>query len=436
MSASQTQSSARLDGAESRSRWWSIGGSLLVGLFVAYLDRSNLSVGLPALSQDLGFAGEHFAVVSSWALTIFLIGYAFANILGGILTRHLDPKAVVIWCVAIWSLATVLVGFTGSVAVLLVCRFILGVTEGIYWPQQSRFARAWFAPEERTTANSLIQYYGQYLALAIGFMVLTPIYDAFGWRVLFFITGGLGLVIIVPLYMKALRPETEAPYREATNAAAARPRLTLAALGGPSFFLLLFSYITQGMLFWGITLWIPLAVRSLGFTGISQAIASALPYFAAVLLALPIAKISDRTNRRVLIAALGLLIPGLLMIMLPLVESGPAKLALITVALGYYASSFTPNIWSILQSTAEPDAVGPAAGIINGVGAGGGGTVAGFLVGMLYSQTGSYMSGFVVLGVLVILGGLSLLAYSRLAPQRRGEGTEPARALSGQSSPA
>ncbi|HWL82541.1 MAG TPA: MFS transporter [Roseomonas sp.] len=416
-----------------RSPWWSIGGSLLIGLFVAYLDRSNLSVGLPALSQDLGFAGEHFAVVSSWALTIFLIGYAFANILGGILTRRHDPKTVVIWCVAIWSLATVVVGFTGSVAVLLVCRFILGVTEGIYWPQQSRFARAWFAPQERTTANSLIQYYGQYAALAIGFMLLTPIYDAFGWRVLFFITGALGLVIIVPLYMVALRPEAEAPYCEAP--AAASQKLTLASLGGPPFLLLLFSYITQGMLFWGITLWIPLAVRSIGFTGFSQAIASALPYFAAVLLALPIARISDRTNRRVLIAALGLLIPGALMMMLPLVESGPAKLALITVALGYYASSFTPNIWSILQSTAKPEAVGPAAGIINGIGAGGGGTVAGFLVGMLYSSTGSYMSGFMVLGGLVILGGISLLAYGWLAPRAGGK-ADVALPPSGQSSPA
>ena len=197
----------------SQSRWWRIGGSLFVGLFVAYLDRTNLSVVLPAVSKDMGFAGDSFAVTSSWALTIFLIGYAFANILGGIVTRRMDPKTVVIGCFALWSLATVIVGFTSSVTVLLVCRLILGVAEGIYWPQQSRFARAWFAPQELTRANAIIQYYGQFLALAIGFMVLTPIYDAFGWRVLFFLTGGIGLVIIVPLYMAMLRPELEAPYR-------------------------------------------------------------------------------------------------------------------------------------------------------------------------------------------------------------------------------
>src|SRR4051812_7298176 len=78
----------------SQSRWWSIGGSLLIGLFVAYLDRTNLSVSLPQLSKDMGFAGDSFAVTSSWALTIFLIGYALANILGGIVTRRMDPKPV------------------------------------------------------------------------------------------------------------------------------------------------------------------------------------------------------------------------------------------------------------------------------------------------------------------------------------------------------
>jgi MFS family permease len=399
------------------SHWWRIGGSLMIGLFVAYLDRSNLSVGLPSVAQDMGFAGDRFSVTSSFALTIFLVGYALANILGGFLTRRIDPKAVVIWSFAIWSIATVVIGFSSSLTVLLVCRAVLGVAEGIYWPQQSRFARGWFASHELTKANSLIQFYGQYLALAVGFMILTPIYQAFGWRTLFFLTGGLGLVFIVPLYLAALRPEAEAPYREEAGGRPGAP-LTFEALGGLSFVFLVFSYVTQGMLFWGITLWIPLAVKSLGFTGMAQAVASALPYAAAVVFAVPIAMVSDKTNKRVLIASLGLLVPGGLLLLLPMVDAPAAKLALITVALGLYAGSYTPNVWSILQSTVAPEAIGPASGIMNGLGAGGGGTIAGFLVAMLYGSTGSYMPGFMVLGGLVILGGLSLLTYGRMRAPR------------------
>lgn len=78
------------------SRWWGTGGSLMLGLCVAYLDRTTLSVGLQSIAQDMGFAGERFAVTGSLALTIFLVGYAVSNVLGGILTRRFDPKPVVI----------------------------------------------------------------------------------------------------------------------------------------------------------------------------------------------------------------------------------------------------------------------------------------------------------------------------------------------------
>lgn len=53
--------------------------------------------------------------------------------------------------------------------------------------------------------------------------------------------------------------------------------------------------------------------------------------------------------------------------------------------MGYYAASFT-NIWSIIQSNVKPHAIGPASGIINGIGAGGGGTLAGLMVGYFTGQ--------------------------------------------------
>lgn len=421
---------------EKRQIWRNIGASLLLGLLIAYLDRTVLSVALPAIAHDMGFEGPGMGMTSSWALTAFLIGYAVANIVGGLFTRKRDPKYVVIWCFAAWSMATFVVGFTSSVAVLLICRVIVGVGEGVYWPQQSRFAKAWFAPEERSRANAWIQYYGQFISLALGFAILTPLYHLLGWRNLFFLTGAIGFLVVVPLYMKALPRESQAPYYEAPSATSRR--LTLADFGGPSYFLLLFTYIAQGMMFWGITLWIPMAVRTLGFTTpMGQALASAVPYLAAVVLAVPMTRISDATGRRVAIATSGLLIPGLLMISLPFVASGVGKLALVTIALGYYASTFTPNVWSILQATVAPEAVGPASGIMNGLGAGGGGTIAGFLVGVFNAKTGSYIPGFVTLGFFALAAAVSLMIYGHIQRRRRAASAmnkgyardEPARQL-------
>ena len=217
-------------------------------------------------------------------------------------------------------------------------------------------------------------------------------------------------------FLVFLRPESEAPIK--VISAEARGALTLATFGGPAFFLLVFSYITQGMLFWGITLWIPQVVKSLGFTGLGQAFATALPYGAAVAFAIPMAWLSDSTGKRAQIAAAGLVLPGLLLLTLPLVNSGGAKLIILTISLGYYAGSYTPNIWSVLQELVEPRAVGVASGIMNGLGAGAGGTLAGFLVGILKSETGSYMIGFMVLGILVVLGGIVLLIYDRITSRQ------------------
>lgn len=397
------------------SKWIRIAGTLCIGLFVAYIDRTNLSVALPELSQDLGIVGAQKSLV----LTIFLIGYAISNVLGGIIFRKAEPKTIVVGTVLLWSLTTVLTGIIHSIALLLLFRLILGIAEGVYWPQQSRFAQSWFSVTELTRANSIIQYYGQFSALAIGFILLTPIYDMFGWRMLFFITGGVGLAIIVPLYLKMLGKENEAPYYKAHDTIVVKKEpLTLQSLGGWPFILVVFTYITQGMLFWGITLWIPMVAKSLGFSGVWQGIASALPYLMAIILAVPISYISDKTCKRELIASLGLFIPGVLLMLLPHVNSPLAKMGLITVAMGYYASSFTPNIWSIIQKNVKPSAVAPAAGIVNGLGAGGGGTIAGFLVGYLESVTGTYTLGFVVLGALVIVGGISLLLYGRFNSEK------------------
>lgn len=392
------------------SKWFTIAGTLMMGLFIAFLDRINLSVALVAMSKDLGFAGPAFGVTSTWVLTIFAIGYGICAFFGGILTRRVNPKSTVIATMILWSAMTVLTGWVTSVAMLLVCRFVIGIAEGVYYPQQSRFARAWFSDRELSRANSLIHFYGQSFGLALGYLILTPIFNSVGWQALFFWTGGVGLVVMVPLFVKFLKWD---PSSKATGAAqAAASKLSLDDLGGPPVFFLLFTYFAQSTLFWGTSLWIPMVVKSLNFTGTDQAVFSALPFFACLILGWPLSALSDRTGKRVLITALGLFIPGALLMALPHVVDPVWKMAIITISFGYCASSFLPNIWSIVQSSVKPAGVGPVAGMVSGLGAFGG-VVAGFVVGLLYNSTGSYTIGFVFLGGLVMAAGVSIILHDR-----------------------
>lgn len=401
-----------------KSKWFRIGVTLMVGLFVAYLDRSNLSIALPGMEKELGIDG---AATKSLALTGFLIGYALANFFGGFLANRLNPKITIVTMVFLWSVVQIMTAWITSAALLIVFRIILGIAEGIYWPQQFRFARAWFNKDEITRGTNLIQFYGQFLALSLGFIILTPIFDHLGWKWVFYITGGMGVFIVVPMFLAFLKnspDKASAPDEPVAEPEPAGGKISFSDLGGAPFLLLVFSYFANGMLFWGITLFIPMAVLSLGFSGFSQGAASALPYFLAILLAIPVSWYSDKTQKRGLIAACGLGSAGLFLIALPFIDSPFGKLALITLAIAWFTSCYTTNIWSIITSSVKKSAVGPAAGVINGVGAGLGGTTAGFVVQYLQSWSGSYVPGFTVLGVVAVLGGLSVYTYSRIMAAR------------------
>lgn len=404
-----------------KSKWLRIALPFMIGLFIAYLDRSNLSVGLEGMSKDLGFSGSDFSVTSSWALSAFLIGYGLANFFGGILTYRMNPKTVVIFVYALWSIATLLTGWVNSVGLLIFFRLILGIGEGIYWPQQSRFAQAWFTKKELTVANTVIQHYGQFLSLGLGFLILIPINANLGWKPLFIILGTAGLVIVVPLYLWLLKKEPDGVETKPKEEQSSKEKLTFRSLGGSRFLLLIGAHLGQNMLFWGITLWIPLAVKSLGFTGLTQGLLSGLPYLAAVILTIPMSIISDRTGKRVLIATVGLVFAGILLVFLPVVDSPVGKIVLITLSLGTLISTYTANFWAIIQSSVSPSSVGPAIGIVNGIGVGFGGTISSFIVGLLLEHTGSYIPGFTVISFIAIIGGFILYLYGRtLGPKNSG----------------
>lgn len=140
-----------------KSKWFRIGVTLMVGLFVAYLERSNLSIALPGMEKDLGI---NSSVTKSLALTGFLIGYALANFFGGFLTNKLNPKATIVTMVLLWSILQIMTAWVTSPALLIFYRIILGVAEGIYWPQQFRFVRAWFNKDEITRGTTSFSFMG------------------------------------------------------------------------------------------------------------------------------------------------------------------------------------------------------------------------------------------------------------------------------------
>jgi sugar phosphate permease len=138
---------------------------LFVTVVINYLDRSNLSITAPAMRAELALDSVRMGFV----LSAFGWTYALLQIPGGWIVDRVAPRKLYASLIALWSGATILLGFTYSVVPLIVVRMLVGALEAPSYPINSRVATTWFPEHERA---SVIGFYtsGQYVGIAF----LTP----------------------------------------------------------------------------------------------------------------------------------------------------------------------------------------------------------------------------------------------------------------------
>jgi ACS family D-galactonate transporter-like MFS transporter len=172
---------------------------ITVGTMINYLDRTVISVAAPSMSAELGLN----AAVMGLVFSAFSWTYAAAQIPGGIFLDRVGARITYFLSVTVWSAFTVLQGFASGLTSLIAARMGLGVAEAPCFPANSRVLAVWFPQAERARANSVYSV-GQYFGLSFLSPVLFTITAAYGWRALFWIVGGLGIVFGV-IWLAAYR---------------------------------------------------------------------------------------------------------------------------------------------------------------------------------------------------------------------------------------
>jgi MFS transporter, ACS family, D-galactonate transporter len=162
---------------------------LFVTVVINYLDRSNISVAAPSLSEDLKLDPKHLG----WILSAFGWAYATLQIPGGWLVDRVRPRILYAFICGLWSLATVLQGFAGTFAFLFSLRLLLGTFEAPAFPICNRLVTTWFPDRERAGAIACYTS-GQFVGLAFLTPLLALTQKYFGWHYVFVLTGALGLI--------------------------------------------------------------------------------------------------------------------------------------------------------------------------------------------------------------------------------------------------
>ena len=190
-----------------------------------YVDRATLAVANPLIREELGFSLAEMGLL----LSAFLWAYAFAQLPAGALADRFGPRLTLTAGLGFWSLGQMLGGAVSGFGQFFAARLVLGVGEAPHFPTCARVTRDWFNVRQRGTATGIwncASSLGSFIALPL----LTALMLVFGWRAMFVIMGGVGLVLAALFYLifrnpgeVALTVEERGFLREGDAPGAARP---------------------------------------------------------------------------------------------------------------------------------------------------------------------------------------------------------------------
>lgn len=162
---------------------------LFLSVVINYLDRANLSIAGPVLARELGIHSIRMGLVFS----AFGWSYVLCQVPGGWLVDRIHPHKLYAVLIALWSVATALLGLASGVVSLFALRLAIGALEAPSYPINNRVVTTWFPESERATAIGVYTS-GQFIGLALLTPALVYLQIHFGWRSIFISVGLAGLI--------------------------------------------------------------------------------------------------------------------------------------------------------------------------------------------------------------------------------------------------
>jgi EmrB/QacA subfamily drug resistance transporter len=153
------------------------------------VDSTIVTVATPALMQDLH--ADVNAVV--WVTSAYLLAYAVPLLITGRLGDRFGPKRVYLTGLAVFTLASLWCGLTGTVGQLVVARVFQGLGAAMMTPQTMTVITRTFPADQRGRAMSL---WGAVAGVAtlVGPILGGLLVEGLGWEWIFFINVPIGLV--------------------------------------------------------------------------------------------------------------------------------------------------------------------------------------------------------------------------------------------------
>uniref|UniRef100_A0A8C9Z5M2 Voltage-gated purine nucleotide uniporter SLC17A9 n=1 Tax=Sander lucioperca TaxID=283035 RepID=A0A8C9Z5M2_SANLU len=425
------------------ARKWTV--MLFMGTCLLYCAR----MAMPICAVSLATSFHWSKIDSGLVLGGFFWGYCFTQILGGHASDKMGGERVVFISAVSWALITAgtpLLAHLGShtLALLTMARFLMGLTQGVFFPSLASLCSQRVVEGERGFLMSTMtsgSHLGTLLAGGMGSLML----DSYGWENMFYTIGflsGLWALIVWLCLLKGINMLAESP-KEATCLVQfmffnpSRINNTLLFLGfqpNPTFVIfflraMVFAHMCLSSSFYILLSWLPTYFKE-SFPHATGWVYNVIPWLAATVSALVGGYISDfLINQRYSVAlvrkimqffAMG--VSSIFIVLLSGAVTFPTAVICISAAVGL--STFSISGVSVNVQDLAPSCAGALFGFMNMLGAFMG-LVSVSLSGYLIEVTLSWATVFSLitlvnvtgLGIFLILGDASrvdLEDYSRV----------------------
>ncbi|HVJ35467.1 MAG TPA: MFS transporter [Terriglobia bacterium] len=421
-------------------RRWAIGALLGIGVLIAYIDRVNLSVAGPDLAQEFTLDPAKMGLL----LSAFFWPYAVLQIPVGLFLDRYGVRPIGRIGAFLWTVASVIIAFTGGYGGLFAARALLGVAEAPSFPASSKATGYWFPRQERALATSLFDAAAKF-SNVIGVPLVAVVVTNFGWRWGFGATAILSFLYFIAFTLFYRDPSKDKGLSRAEHdyilAGGATPEgPSDAGAAG------LLGYLLANRKVWGLTIgfaaygysfylfltWLPgYLVQTMHMSIIKSAGFATIPWICATIADIVVGgwlvdhlvkKGHDETKVRKGILVIGMLF-GLAVFGATQTTDPRWAITWISIALAGLSAA-APVGWSIPSLIAPKGGTGTIGGIMNFVN-NLMGVIAPIVTGFIVGATQSFSNAFLVAGVVLIVGIVSyvfVLGRIEPIPQPGGQG--------------
>ncbi|MGQ8775556.1 MFS transporter [Serratia sp. NA_112.1] len=408
---------------QQRQRWFGV-MALLFLIVIAYADRVNIAVMLVNPDFLQHFQLEDNRAHQGMLMTVFLLGYGLsAMLLTPFLETLMGYRRALTLSIVLWALLTAASPLAGSLLLLFAVRALLGVSEGPLFSLKTMYIGDHFAADERGKPNA-VSTLGVSLGLVIGFPLVSFLMAHFGWAVSFYLLALINLLLGLALVRLFIHPA-------ALPSRAVDPRPILQrvwdtfalAWRTPMLGWIMLIEIATLSYLWGSSSWLPAYLTDeKGFSIKQMGWMASLPFIVSIASKYLGGVLLDRIRpyQAPLIFAFGgaataLCIYGVMH------SEQIGWIVFFLLAANACWGAQGAAIPTLLQHYAQPQAVGSAYGLINGIG----NMFSAFvpmIMGMVMASQGKVSAGFTVLilsqGVTLLAGGV---LFSKLLVTREAK---------------